>query len=65
MVLWEFFSSDVEGVEGVCAVGAVFEEGFFRFGEFFAGFVFAKAVATTADSGGLDSEDKVVVVLAV
>ena len=63
--MWEFFSSDVESIEGIGAVGAVSEEGFFALGEFFAGFVFAKAVATTADSGGLDGEDKVVAVLAV
>ena len=55
--MWEFFSSDVESIEGIGAVGAVSEEGFFALGEFFAGFVFAKAVATTADSGGLDGED--------
>jgi hypothetical protein len=32
----EFFCADVEGVEGVGAVGAVLEEGFFALGELFA-----------------------------
>ena len=56
-VVGEFFAADVEGVEGVGAVGAVFEEVFFGFGELFTGFVFAEAVAASADSGSLDSED--------
>lgn len=64
-VLWKLLTSYKEGIEGIGAVGAVSEEGFFALGEFFAGFVFAKAVATTADSGGLDGEDKVVAVLTV
>jgi hypothetical protein len=32
----EFLRADVEGVEGVGAVGAVLEEGFFALGELFA-----------------------------
>jgi hypothetical protein len=32
----KFFRADVEGVEGVGAVGAVLEEGFFALGELFA-----------------------------
>lgn len=56
-VLWKLLTSYKEGIEGVCAVGAVFEEGFFRFGEFFAVFVFAEVVAATADFSGLDGED--------
>ena len=53
----EFLATDVESVEGIGAVGAVFEEGFFALGEFFSGFVFAEAVAATADFSGLDGED--------
>lgn len=55
--MWEFFSSDVESIEGIGAVGAVFEQRLFGLGEFLSGFVFAEAVAATADSGGLDGED--------
>ena len=32
----EFLATDIEGVESVGAVGAVFEEVFFALGEFFA-----------------------------
>jgi len=53
----EFLAADVEGVEGIGAIGAVFEEVFFGFGELFASLVFAEAVAASADSGGLDGED--------
>ena len=44
----EFFAADVEGIEGVGAVGAVFEEVFFGLCELFAGLVFAEAVASAA-----------------
>lgn len=47
----EFLAADVEGVEGIGAVRAVFEEVFFGFGELFAAFVFLEAVATAGDSG--------------
>ena len=33
--IWELFATDVEGIEGICAVGAVFEEVFFALGELF------------------------------
>ena len=61
----EFFAADVESIESVGAVGAVFEEVFFRFGKFLAAFVLAKAVAAAAHSGCLNGEDKVVVILSV
>ena len=64
-MLWELLAANIEGVEGICAVGAVFEEIFFRFGLLLHGFVLAEAVATALHSGGLDGEDEVVVVLAV
>lgn len=51
----ELFAADVEGIEDG---GAVFEQVFFRFGEFFTGLVLAEAVAST-DVCGLDGEDKV------
>ena len=61
----EFFGTDVESIESVGAVGAVFEEVFFRFGKFFAAFVLAETVATAAHAGCLNGEDKVVVILSV
>ena len=42
-----------------------FDGDFFRFGKFFAAFVFAETVATAAHAGCLNGEDKVVVILAV
>ncbi len=39
IVVWEFFATDVEGIESVGAVSAAFEQVFLRFGEFLAGFV--------------------------
>ena len=61
----KFLAADVECIESVGAVGAVFEEVFFRFGKFLAAFVFAETVATAAYAGCLNGEDKVVVVLSV
>ena len=61
----KFLAADVESIESVGAVGAVFEEVFFTLGKFFSAFVFAKTVAAVAHAGCLNGEDKVVVVLAV
>ena len=58
-MLWELLAADIEGVESVCAVGAVFEEVFFGFGLLLHGFVLAEAVATALHSGTLDGEDEV------
>lgn len=61
----EFLAADVEGVEGIGAVGAVFEQVFLGFGELFAGLILAEAVAATADARGLYGENQVLVVRAV
>ena len=61
----EFFAADEEGIEGVGAVGAVFEKVLLRFGEFLASLVFTEAIAPSGDSSGLNGEEEVVVVLAV
>lgn len=50
-MVWEFLCTDVEGIESVGAVGAVFEQVFFGLGKFFAGLVFADAVAPATDPG--------------
>ena len=52
----ELLATDVERIESVCAVGAVFEEVFFALGKFFAAFVFAEAVAAAAHAGCLNGE---------
>ena len=61
----KFLAADVESIKSVGAVGAVFEEVFFRFGKFLAAFVFAETVAAAAHAGCLNGEDKVVVILSV
>ena len=37
----ELFAADVESIEGICAVGSVFEEVFFALSKFLAAFVLA------------------------
>ena len=64
-MLWELFAADIEGVEGIGAVGTVFEKVFFGLRLLLHTFVLAEAVASTLYSCGLDGEDKVIVVLAV
>ncbi|WP_157765345.1 hypothetical protein [Prevotella intermedia] len=54
----ELLATDVEGIESVGAGGAVFEEVFFRFGEFLARLVLAEAVAPSAHSCRLDGKNK-------
>lgn len=61
----EFLAADVESIESVSAVGAVFEEVFFRFCKFLAAFVFAEAVAPATDPCLLYGENQVLVVGAV
>ena len=64
-MLWKLLAADIEGVEGIGAVGAVFKEIFLGFGLLLHGFVLAEAVASSLHSGTLDGEDEVVIVLAV
>ena len=64
-MLWELFAADIEGVEGIGAVGTVFEKVFFGLRLLLHTFVFAEAVASSLHSCGLDGEDKIIVVLAV
>ena len=64
-MLWELLAADIERVEGIGAVGTVFEKVFFGLRLLLHRLVLAKAVATSLHSCGLDGEDKVIVVLAV
>lgn len=65
IMLWEFLAADIECVEGIGAVGSVFEKVFFGLRLLFHRLVFAEAVASSLHSCGLDGEDKVIVVLSV
>ena len=52
------FTTDIQRIEGICAVGAVFEEVFFALGKFFAAFVLAETVLAVAHVGCMNgSED--------
>ena len=64
-MLREFFAADVERIEGIGAVGAVFEKVFLRFGLLLHALVLAEAVAPSLHSCGLDGDDEIIVVLAV
>ena len=64
-MLWKLLATDIEGVEGIGAVGTMFEKVFFGLRLLLHGFVLAEAVATSLHSCGLNGEDKVIVVLAV
>ncbi len=50
-MLGELFAADVERVEGICAVGAVFQQILFRFGLLLHRFVLAEAVAAALCPG--------------
>ena len=60
-MLWERFAADIEGVEGIGAVGTVFEKVFFGLRLLLHRLVLAEAVASSLHSCGLDSEDKVII----
>ena len=64
-MLWKLLAADIEGVEGIGAIGTVFEKVFFGLRLLLHRLVLAEAVATSLHSCGLDCEDKVIVVLAV
>ena len=64
-MLWKLLAADIERIEGIGAIGAVFEKVFFGLRLLLHGLVFAEAVASSLHSCGLDGEDKVIVVLAV
>ena len=56
-LLGEFGTADVEGIESVCAVGAVLEQVFLGLGKFLPTLVLAEAVSASADPCGLQGED--------
>ena len=58
----ELFATDVESIEGIGSVSAVFEQVFFALGKFFTGLVFAEAVASATDPCRLYGENQVLVV---
>ena len=61
----KLFAADVEGIESIGAVGAVFEQVFLGLRKLFAGLILAEAVAPAADPCRLNGENQVLVVGAV
>ena len=59
--MWELLAANIERVEGICAVGTVFEKVFFGLQLLLHRLVLAEAVASSLHSCGLDSEDKVII----
>lgn len=49
-MLWELLTADIEGVEGISAVGTVFEKVFFGLRLLLHGLVLAEAVASSLHS---------------
>ena len=56
-LLGELGTADVEGVESLCAVGAVLEQVFLGLGEFLPTLVLAEAVSAAADPCGLQGKE--------
>ena len=56
---------DIQRIKRIGAVGAVFEQVFFRLVQFLTAFVFTEAIATTHNTCRLNGKDKVIVVLTV
>ena len=49
-MLWKLLAADIEGVEGISAIGTVFEEVLFGLRLLFHGLVLAEAVASSLHS---------------
>lgn len=62
-LLRELFAPNIECIKGISAIGTVFEEVFLGLGQLLAGFVFVEAVASVQNSGRLNGEDKIIVIL--
>lgn len=63
--IWEILTPDIEGVKSICAVRAQFESVIFRLGKFFAALIFVESSSATSNTGRLNSENEVIVILTV
>lgn len=63
VILWELGTADVEGVESVCAIGAVLQEVFLRFRKFLPSLVLAETVPASRNACRLECQDKIFIVL--
>ena len=64
-LLRELFAPNIECIEGISAIGTVFEEVFLGLGQLLAGLVFVEAVASVEYSGRLNGEDEIIVILTI
>ena len=64
-LLREFFAPNVQSIEGIRAICAVFEKIFFGLRKFLAGLVFVEAISSVYDAGRLNCEQQIIVVLTV
>ncbi len=64
-MLRELLTSDIQGVKSIRSVGAVFEKILFRLGVLLVVFVLAETKTATIHLRCLNSEDQIIVVLAV
>lgn len=63
--LRELLTADIQRIEGIRAVGTMLQQVLFRLNQLFIGFVLVKSISPTANASRLNSEDKVIVILAV
>ena len=64
-MLRELFTADIQRIESICAIGAMFQQVLLRFGILLRGLVFAKAVSSTFHASRLHRKNKVIIVLAI
>ena len=64
-MLWEFLATDKESVESIGTIGAVLEGIFLGIGVFLSVLVFAEPESAATDTGTLQGENEVVVVLSI
>ncbi len=65
LTLGEFFTSDEQCIESISAIGTVFEKILFRLSQLLTGFILVKAITSSCHSSSLNSENQVIVILAI
>ena len=65
VVLWELLTADIQCIESIRAIGTMLQQVLFRLRLLLHRLVLMEAVASAFDTGRLDGQDQVIVVLAV
>ena len=63
--LRELLTAYEQRIKGICPVGTVFEEILFRLSQLFTCFVLVEAISPTSNPSSLNSENQVIVILAI